>query len=147
VLLYRAPVALVKSGAVTRRGGHLAVVMRHYPRYLKKEMVDEYVRALAPAEDLFAEFKAKERADGDHNAAFAAVGYEGRFALSAEGLAELGRLCEVAKGRDVQLICQCGFEQRCHVDLLLLTARSKFGALTAPLPFRYPEYEERLKSL
>lgn len=144
MLIYRAPVALLKSGTVSKRSGYVAVVMRHYPRFLKKEAVDEYLRVLAPAAGLFAEFKALERKLGDHNAAFAAVRYEDRFGLTPEGADALGRLCALAKTRDVHLICQCGFDQRCHGDLLLLTARLAFGALTSQLPFTYPEYAARV---
>ena len=51
----------VQGGRVSRDQAYLAVVMRFYPRFLKKEKVDEYIPALAPPKELFTEFKAKDR--------------------------------------------------------------------------------------
>ncbi len=142
--LYRGPISLVKSGQISRRHGHLIVAMRFYPRYTPKALIDEYVRDLAPAEDLFAEFKAKDRELKDHDAAFDLVRYEERFALTAAGDQELARVAELATKRDVYLICQCTHDQKCHCDLLLMTAKHRHGAPISQLPFRYPTYEARL---
>lgn len=91
-----------------------------------------------------ASFKETERALKDQNAAFEKVRYEERFEVSPEGLAHLERLSDKARARDVYLVCQCDFEQRCHGDLLLLTARHRFKALVSQIPFTYPTYEGRL---
>ena len=40
------------------RQAHYVVVMRHYPRFLPRVLVQEYIRDLAPHAELFAEFKA-----------------------------------------------------------------------------------------
>lgn len=143
-MLYRASVQDVKEKRVSRRYTHTVVVMQYYPRFLSKELVDEYARTLAPDRALFTEFKAKDRETKDHNGAFEAVNYEARFGLSAEGVAALSRLCELSSGKDVALICQCAAGDRCHADLVLLIARQKFGANTPPLRHAYPIFEKRL---
>lgn len=143
-MLLRAPVSALRANQISRRQAHIAVVMRHFPRYVAKPSIDEYVRELAPDGDLFAEFKARERAIQSHNQAFADVAYEERFALGEAGDLALARLAELARGRDVYLICQCGFEQRCHTDLLLLMARARHDVLIGQRPFSYPVFEARL---
>jgi uncharacterized protein YeaO (DUF488 family) len=143
-MLYRAPVAHLKSGVLTHRHGHLIVAMRFYPRYTPKELIDEYQRALAPDEHLFAEFKATDWELKDHNRAFDLVRYEDRFHLSPDGMKELARVARLAETKDVYLLCQCTHDQKCHCDLLLLTAQAKFGAAISQIPFRYPKYEKRL---
>jgi uncharacterized protein YeaO (DUF488 family) len=145
-MLLRAPVQALKSGRVQRRAGHIVIAMRHYPRYTPKELSDEYVQALAPDATLFDEFKATERAVRDHDQAFDDVRYEARFALSPKGLEELARLAELARRKDVYLICQCDHEQKCHTDLVLMTARARFDAPIGMLPHAYPTYAERLKA-
>jgi hypothetical protein len=130
-MLRRASVADVKAGRVAGGSSHIVVVMLHYPRFLAADLRDEYVRALAPPAELFEEFKALERATGDHDRAFAEVDYERRFWLAKPGLAELERLAAKARaGIDVVLVCQCTADQKCHADLLLLMARRFHGAET-----------------
>jgi hypothetical protein len=143
-MLYRASVQDAKTGAVTRRRGHLAVVMQFYPRFLAKNLVDEYARALAPDKALFRHFKDQEGACGDHDAAFAQVDYENRFSLTVAGWNDLERLAGLSGSRDVFFICQCSLNQKCHADLLLLAARYFFHA-SIPLPrIKYPLFEARL---
>jgi uncharacterized protein YeaO (DUF488 family) len=143
-MLFRAPVALVKSGMISKREAHLVVAMRHYPRYTPKALIDEYARELAPEAELFKEFKEKDRELKDHNAAFDHVDYERRFSLGDDGLATLERLSTQARSKDVYLLCQCTHEEKCHCDLLLLTARARFGALVSQIPFHYPTYAAKL---
>ena len=143
-MLYRTSVKDIKDGRVTRRSGYLAVVMQYYPRFLKKEMIDEYVHSLAPDRVLFTEFKEKDRELKDHDAAFATVEYEKRFALTDEGLANLERLSALSRERDVILICQCLPMEKCHADLLLLLAKKHFAASTQRIRPSYPEFEARL---
>jgi uncharacterized protein YeaO (DUF488 family) len=146
-MLKQASVADLRSGAVTRRDGHVVIVMRHYPRGVARELRDEYVRALAPDEVLFREFKARQRALGDHDRAFAEVSYEQRFRLHDVGLRELGRLCELSRTRDVYLVCQCRVGEFCHRELLLLTARARHAAETGPVHRHYPQFERRLRGV
>jgi uncharacterized protein YeaO (DUF488 family) len=143
-MLYRAAVRDVKEGRISRRYSHIVVVMQYYPRFLGKDKVDEYVKALAPDKALFTEFKAKDRETKDHNGAFAAVNYEARFHLNGKGREELARLSELSKTKDVFLICQCGPSDCCHADLLLILARRWHGASTPPLRQRYPIFEANL---
>ena len=144
-MLYRASVLDVKSNRLSRRTGHLAVVMQFYPRFLKKDAIDEYLHALAPARELFTEFKAKDREMKDHDAAFEQVNYEKRFEISAVGMAELERLSKLA-GKDVFLLCQCQSLERCHADLLLLLARHHYSASITRMRLSYPTFEKRLAS-
>jgi uncharacterized protein YeaO (DUF488 family) len=146
-MLRRASVWDIENNRVSRERDYLAVVMRFYPRFLKREKVDEYIRALAPNGELFSEFKALERKTLNHNGAFYSVHYEERFDLSEEGrkrLAELSQLSRELSERDVVLICQCRDYDRCHCDLLLLWARQRFEAPVSGLIFDYPRFQERL---
>jgi len=143
-MLYRLPIQDVKAGTVTRRQGHLAVVMQYYPRFLSKDLVDEYVKALAPDKALFTEFKSLDRSLGSHEDAFQQVRYEERFTLSPEGWAALERISHAAYERDAFLICQCALSERCHGDLLLLAARKRYGAAIPAPRLRYPIFEARL---
>jgi uncharacterized protein YeaO (DUF488 family) len=133
-------VADVQSGKITRSMGYLVIVMRYYPRFLKREKVDEYARVLAPPAELFREFKDEDRKRKDHNAAFHFVHYEKRFAISDEGMSRLRELTEKSRHQDVYLICQCRSFERCHGDLLLIIAAKKFGAETAKIIFDYSDF-------
>lgn len=143
-MLYRASVYDVKDGRISRRYGYLVIVMQFYPRFIRKEMIDEYVHDLAPARELLTEFKALDRKLKDHDRAFGEVQYEERFGVSDVGLGHLERLSEQAKTRDVFLICQCGPRERCHADLLLLTARRRFSAGIQAPRVKYPVFEKRI---
>jgi len=145
-MLYRASVTDVKCKRLSRRTGYLAVVMQHYPRFLTKEMIDEYIHDLAPQRELFAEFKARDRDMKDHDAAFAAVDYENRFELNGAGMAALERLSTMSRDRDVFLLCQCQSLEKCHGDLLLLLAKHHFAAPVARIRIRYPGFEDRLNA-
>jgi uncharacterized protein YeaO (DUF488 family) len=145
-MLYRASVREVKNGALSRRRSHLAIVMHYYPRFIRKDQVDEYLHSLAPARDLLTEFKDADRTGRDHDAAFHSVNYENRFFISREGAADLKRLGALAADKDVFLLCQCLAPERCHADLLLLLARHWFAAPTQAVRIRYPIFEARLLS-
>jgi uncharacterized protein YeaO (DUF488 family) len=136
----------VQNGKMNREGRYLAVVMRFYPRFLKKERVDVYIRALAPPGELFAGFKALARKIGNHNSAFYQVRYEERFDLGEEGRRRLSELSEMAREQEVVLVCQCADFDRCHCDLLLLWAREKFQAPVTGLIFDYPIFTKRLEA-
>lgn len=142
--MYRFPVKEIKSGALSKRRGHAVVVMQHYPRFVAKDLIAEYVRALAPDRELFTEFKALDRQLKNHNLAFDRVRYEERFSLSDDGIAHLKRLSDLARDGDVYLLCQCVPTQKCHCDLLLITARAWCSAPTQSLWHRYPVFEARI---
>jgi uncharacterized protein YeaO (DUF488 family) len=144
-MLSRASVRDIRDRRLSRRYGYLVVVMQYYPRFLARTQIDEYVRSLAPSRDLFANFKAKERETKDHNLAFQEVSYEARFMLSREGKESLRRLCELAMARPVYFLCQCLPVEKCHADLLLLTARHFHQAEIGFLRQKYPIYEQNLR--
>jgi uncharacterized protein YeaO (DUF488 family) len=131
---------------LTRRDGFIAIVMRHHPRGVKVQLRDLYSRELAPSDELFKDFRAELEKTKDHNLAFQNVKYEERFNLSPEALRLLEDLNETAKVKDVYLVCQCGPKERCHRDLLLLLARKKFNAKTAPLRHEYEVFRRRLEN-
>lgn len=138
----------LKSGALTKSAGHIVVPMCHYPRGLAKKFIDEYVKALAPDKELLTDFHAeRERLGGNHNAAFLSCHYQDRFVLSPEGIAELQRLAELSRERDVYLVCQCALDQRCHRELLLIMAKKWWRAPTELRTFSYPQFEARLGEL
>ncbi|HEX4925864.1 MAG TPA: DUF488 family protein, partial [Bdellovibrionales bacterium] len=111
------------SGKVTREDGHIVVVMRHYPRFLRREYRDEYVYALAPPRLLFEHFRLIKTETLDHAYAFKTVKYENEFWLEPEGLAALKRLAKRSEREDVFLVCQCTVGEHCHRELLMLMAR------------------------
>ena len=145
-MLYRFAVKELSAGAIQRRFGHTVVVMQYYPRFVGRDLIDEYCRNLAPAKDLFTEFKALERSLKDHDRAFEQIHYEERFSLSPEGVSDLQRLSALSAARDVYLICQCLALQRCHADLLLLAARHLFQAGVQWPRQTYDVFSNRLKA-
>jgi uncharacterized protein YeaO (DUF488 family) len=121
-MLKQGSVSQLRSGELSRKDGYIVVAMRFYPRGLKKELRDEYRSDLAPSLKLFQDFKKFEKKVG-HDAAFEAANYRSRFELTPEGEANLKRLTELSRDKDVYLICQCEIGQRCHRELLLNLAR------------------------
>lgn len=145
-MLKRDSVHSIQTGKLSREDAYLVVTMLHYPRFLKKELIDEYARSLAPPEGLFSEFKTLDRKIKDHNTAFRSVDYEDRFDLAEEGRKDLARLSELSRTREVALICVCKETDLCHCDLLLLWARHAYGAEVSGLGIQYPIFESRLRS-
>lgn len=143
-MLRQASTADLTAGRVTRKGGLVVVTMRTYPRQITKAMRDEYIVDLSPDPALFRAFKDAERRLFDHDGAFGQVGYEARFYLGSSGVSELSRLARIAGERDVYLICQCAVGQRCHRELLLLSARHAFDADAEAPSNAYPGFEARL---
>lgn len=135
----------ITEGKITREQGYLVVCMHFYPRYLKKELRDEYQHLLAPSEALLKEFNEMKKKLGDHNAAFRVVRYEDKFRLVPEALDELKRLSELASQKDVYVACLCGTGERCHRDLLLMIAAQKFQAPTEKPRYPYPSFAKRLE--
>jgi uncharacterized protein YeaO (DUF488 family) len=143
-MLRRASVSDVKCGAVSLKDGHLAVTMRLYPRFLPRALISEYVPSLAPAADLFADYRERKKQSGDQNASFEGARYQERFELGETALEELARLSERATHEDVFLICQCDRRELCHVDLMLLLAEHRFEATIGELADSYDEFRARL---
>lgn len=144
-MLRKATVTSLLKGALTPAAGHIVLAMCLHPRGLSKDKRDEYIKALGPDRKLLDDFHAeRERLHGDHNAAFLTCGYQRRFSLSEEGIAELKRLAELSASKDVYVVCQCDLTQRCHRELLLIMARRWWGAQTELRTFSYPEFEARL---
>jgi uncharacterized protein YeaO (DUF488 family) len=144
-MLKKGSISDLRSGAVSRETSYIVVAMQHYPRGVSKKLIDEYIHSLAPSRELLDDFHAaKERLQGNHNAAFQTVKYEQRFSLSTEAIAHLRRLAEMSATKDVTILCQCASDQRCHRELLLLVAKKWYGAKTELRKFSYPEFERRI---
>ena len=143
-MLCEASVGEVKRDRIG--AGKVVVCMRYYPRYLKKELVQDYHRELAPDEVLFADFRASLEKSGDHNLAFESVGYENRFSLSDKGFERLAEISELSRKQDVYLVCQCERGQKCHRHLLLLIAEKYFGAQIDRVRLPYPDFATRLEA-
>ncbi|MGZ6466837.1 MAG: DUF488 family protein, N3 subclade [Bdellovibrionota bacterium] len=123
---------------------YVVVAMRIYPRFLKKNQLDEYLSELSPEPGLFAEYRNLVTEHDCHESAFELVNYEGRFDLSSGGKKQLERLSTLSQTCNVHLICRCKAEEHCHVDLVLLMAKHFFGVPVPPLPFRYQRFQARL---
>lgn len=94
---------------------------------------------LAPAEELFKEFKAREAAlkkrglgpAEAHNRAFEEVRYEERFRKqilgSPKAVERLKQIAKEARKRDIYLICYEKQPKRCHRHLLVEMAREVGG--------------------
>lgn len=144
-MLKQARVEDISKNRVTKLHGHIVVVTHYYPRFLKRKLIDEYIKELAPSRELLTEFKDIEKSAGDHNQGFEAMNYQSKFTLSESGLAELARLSSLAMTKDVYLICHCAVGQCCHRELLMMIAKEQFGASVSRIYQSYPVFFERLK--
>jgi uncharacterized protein YeaO (DUF488 family) len=145
-MLRQGSIHQLRTGAISREDAHIAVCMCFYPRNLPKTLRDEYRPELAPDRALFKEWQAAEKKVG-HNEAFTKANYVQRFPLGEEALAELERLSKLSRKKKVYLLCQCAVGERCHRELLLLTAQALFGAKIGNVYHSYPGFEERLTKL
>lgn len=144
-MLKQARVEDISKNRVTKLHGHIVVVTHYYPRFLKRKLIDEYLKVLAPTKDLLSEFKVEEKTSGEHDQSFEEIEYENKFTLSEEGMTELSRLVTLSNEKDVYLVCHCGVGQKCHRELLLLIARRFFDAKTSRVFHRYPKFEARIE--
>lgn len=114
------------------------------------------VKALAPPEDLFADFsrdkgeakRAGASAGDAHAMAFRRTRYRARFRQhilsSADSRAALRALVEESKARDLYVMCMCPYRtpgEACHTYLLLELAPEldpRVGILPEPRPTRSP---------
>ncbi len=99
--------------------GHRLLVMRFWPRGVRKEHVDSWQRDLAPSRELLADFRAASIDWAEY-----AERFHGEMAsqqASIEALQDARRLVEAAS---LTLLCWCHNETRCHRTLLrdLITA-------------------------
>jgi uncharacterized protein YeaO (DUF488 family) len=134
----------VRQAKIPRAHSHIVVTMRYYPRFLKKDLRDEYVCSLAPPKELLADFNRAKTKFGDHERAFKAVRYEKRFSLTEEGLEHLKRLVALSKKRDVYFVCICPLGECCHREMLLLLARQRYKARIGKVSHAYPVFARRL---
>lgn len=146
-MLKQCSVADIKNKSIPRESSHLVVTMRFYPRFLKKELRDEFVCELAPVKELLREFNAAQKRLGTHNEAFGEVDYERRFKLSPAGWAHLRRLVELSDRKDVYLICVCKLGDRCHREMLMLMSKELFDCDIGEVFHTYPDFMRRLPDL
>lgn len=137
-MLKQASVAQIRSGEISRQSGHIVIAMCGYPRGLKRELRDDFLPELAPTRDLLNDFKKIEKTDG-HEQAFIKSNYYSRFRLSESAGYDLRHVSELARDKDVYLVCQCEFGERCHREMLMLIARQRFGVAIAEVFHKYPE--------
>lgn len=143
-MLKQGSIADIKNGVILRVDSHVVVTMRFYPRFLRKELRDEFICELAPVKELLHDFNSAQKRLGNHNPAFGAVDYEQRFQLSASALAHLQRLAELSAMKDVYLICICTLGDRCHREMLLLLAEQLFDCSIGDVFNSYPVFMQRL---
>lgn len=142
-MLKQGSVADLKSGIIPRADSHIVVTMRFYPRFLRKEMRDEFLCVLAPEKQLLSEFNAAQKKLGSHNPAFGEVDYERRFNLSPTAVGHLHRLADLSIQKDVYLLCICKLGDRCHREMLLLLANKLWKTETGEIFHDYPHFLAR----
>ena len=136
----------LRTGAIARSTGHIAICMCFHPRNLAARFRDEYLSSLAPDQELFRDWQEK-RDEVGHDRAFAEARYQERFHLGAKAFRDLERLTELSREKHVYIVCQCETGFRCHREMLLLTARQEFGAETGLVYHQYPTYLARVSAL
>ncbi|MBI4515733.1 MAG: DUF488 family protein [Deltaproteobacteria bacterium] len=96
--------------------GQRLLVMRYWPRGVRKDHVDAWQRELAPSVALIKAYKAAALPWGDF-----ARRYRTEMKAQAAAIAELR---QAARRRTITLLCGCAQETRCHRELLrkLVTA-------------------------
>lgn len=93
--------------------GHRLLVMRFWPRGVRKERVDAWDRGLAPSRELLTDLRSE---------AIDWVTYTRRFhwemAHRDDAVAAFASLAQRAETETVTLLCWCHDETRCHRTLL-----------------------------
>jgi hypothetical protein len=146
-MLKQASLSEVREEKIPRNRSHIVITMRFYPRFLRKELRDEFACDLAPERTLLNDFNKSSKSLGDHNRAFAEVGYLRRFNLSDKALERLRGYAELSATKDVYFVCICALGEMCHREMLLLMAKKLFGAKIAPVFNDYDEFMSRLEHL
>jgi uncharacterized protein YeaO (DUF488 family) len=143
-MLRQASVSDLISGKIDRSRGYIAITMRRYPRFVHRELRDEYLSSMAPDRKLFEDWLSIKRKTGSHDAGFRGAHYEARFSLNDEGLEHLFRLTRLSRRRDVFLVCQCRVGQRCHREMLMILAKEYLKARVEGPYNEYPVFSKRL---
>jgi uncharacterized protein YeaO (DUF488 family) len=146
-MLKQTSVKDIRSQFISPSDGYVAITMIRYPRALRRELRDAYIKILAPDLKLFLDFRKHLEKTRSHELAFEGSKYERRFTLSSEALAKLKELSELSQKQDVYLVCQCAVGEHCHRELLLLTAKKMFNATIGPVHQNYPTYNQRLRTM
>ena len=143
-MLKQASVTDLTMNRVSKDQGHIVITMRRYPRFVNKQLRDEYLTCMSPEKKLFEDWLTAKRRYQDHDGAFFKSHFEERFEINEEGFEHLARLSFLAEKQDVYLICQCKTGERCHREFLLIMAKRLFGAKVELLQNRYPVFEKRV---
>jgi uncharacterized protein YeaO (DUF488 family) len=147
-MLHQASVSDLIMDRVSRGNkNYVVITMRRYPRFVNRELRDEYVSEMSPEPKLFEAWLTAKRKHDDHDGAFARSRFEERFTISEIGLEHLARLCALSIRKEVYLVCSCRVGQRCHRELVLLLARKWFKAKTDEPTHAYPAFAKRLASV
>lgn len=106
--------------------GKRVLVTRYWPRGVKKERADEWIRGLGPAPELIKDWKSEKISWEEFKARYRA---EFKEPEKKRLLAELKETVEMAD-TDITLLCTCRDEARCHRNLLsaMLRAGSSRGS-------------------
>jgi uncharacterized protein YeaO (DUF488 family) len=142
-MLKQASVKQVREQSLPRANTAIVVCMCFYPRGIRKEWRDDYRSELAPDRELFQEWKKYEKTDG-HDGAFKLSHYEERFQLTELALRYLKYYVEESRQKDVYLVCQCNIGEKCHREMLMLTAQKKFSAPIDKIHNDYKIFSARL---
>ncbi len=95
--------------------GLRVLVTRYWPRGVKKEEQDFWLRGLGPIPELIKAWKSGAITWGEFERS-----YLNEFASDEKkaALKSLKDLVKTAKGRDVTLLCTCREEGRCHRNIV-----------------------------
>ncbi len=93
--------------------GHRLLVMRLWPRGVRKERVDAWDRGLAPTRELLSEFQAGAIDWPEYARRFTA-----EMAVRPDSIESLAALRERAATETITVMCSCKDESRCHRTLL-----------------------------
>lgn len=92
--------------------GIRVLTTQYWPRGIKKALVDEYIRKLAPTRALLHEFKAGEISWDNYKARYL------EEINNPEAEKELDRLRNLASEATITIMCVCKEESQCHRSLL-----------------------------
>ena len=143
-MLRQASVSDLISNRVSREKAYIVITMRRYPRFVNRNLRDEYLSCMSPERKLFEDWLSARRRFKNHDGAFDKVRFEERFDVEDEGLEQLARLCALASAKEVYLVCQCPTGQRCHREFVLILARRLFKANAEKPKNPYPDFEKRI---
>ncbi len=93
--------------------GHRLLVMRHWPRGVRKERVDAWEPGLAPTRELLAEFNTRMIGWPEYARRFLR-----EMATRPDAIAALDALRERSALETVTIICGCKDATRCHRALV-----------------------------